>query len=55
MKKNIQKRINKNINHYKEYSENYSSIEIDIKPVENKYGRFINIIEEDEEYCHIYF
>ena len=30
--KNIQKRINININHYKAYSEEYSSIELDIIP-----------------------
>ena len=53
--KSIQKRINLNINHYKEYSEKYSSIEIEIKPMENKYGRFIKIKEEDEEYYHIYY
>ena len=53
--KSIQKRINLNINHYKEYSEKYSSIEIEIKPMENKYGRFINIKEGDEEYYHIYY
>ena len=53
--KSIQKRINININHYKEYSEKYSSIEIEIKPMENKYGRFININKEDEEYYHIYY
>ena len=53
--KNIQKRINLNINHYKEYSEKYSSIEIEIKPMENEYGRFIKIKEEDEEYYHIYY
>ena len=52
--KSIQKRINININDYKEYSEKYSSIEIEIKPMENKYGTFINI-EEDEKYYHIYF
>ena len=40
--KSIQKRINLNINHYKEYSEKYSSIEIEIKPMENKYGLFYN-------------
>ena len=51
----IQKRINININHYKMYSENYSSIEIEIKPVKNKYGTFINIKEEDKKYYHIYF
>ena len=53
--KSIQKRINLNINHYKEYSEKYSSIEIEIKPMENKYGRFINIKNGDEEYYHIYY
>ena len=53
--KSIQKRINLNINHYKEYSEKYSSIEIEIKPMENKYWRFIKIKEEDEEYYHIYY
>ena len=53
--KSIQKRINLNINHYKEFSEKYSSIEIKIKPMENKYGRFIKIKEEDEEYYHIYY
>ena len=41
--KNIKKRINLNINDYKEYSEKYSSIEIEIKPVNNKSGKFINI------------
>ena len=51
--KSIQKRINLNINHYKEYSEKYSSIEI--KPMVNKYGRFIKIKEGDEEYYHIYY
>ena len=53
--KSIQKRINLNINHYKEYSEKYSSIEIEIKPMVNKYVRFINIKEGDEEYYHIYY
>ena len=54
---NIKKRINININNYKEYSEKYSSIEIEIKPVNNnnKYGNFINISEKDEKYYHIYF
>ena len=53
--KSIQKRINLNINHYKEYSEKYSSMEIEIKPMANKYGKFINIKEGDEEYYHIYY
>ena len=51
---NIKKRINISIKDYKEYSEIYSSIEIEIKPVKNKYGEFINM-NENEIYYHIYF
>ena len=53
--KNIKKRINININDYKNYLENYSSIEIEIKPLNNKYGKFINIVDKDKLYYHIYF
>ena len=53
--KSIQKRVNLNINHYKEFSEKYSSVEIEIKTMENKYGRIINIKEGDEKYYHIYY
>ena len=53
--KKLKKRINININDYKEYSEKYTSIEIEIKPVNNKYGKFINIKDEDKLYYHIYF
>ena len=53
--KNIKRRINISIKDYKEYSEIYSSIEIEIKPVNNKYGEFININKENEKYYHIYF
>ena len=49
----IKKRINININDYKEYSEKYTLIEIEIKPVNNKYGKFINY--KFEKYYHIYF
>ena len=35
--KSIQKRINININHYKAYSEEYSSIELDIIPIKGEY------------------
>ena len=52
---NIKERMNISIKDYKEYSEIYSSIEIEIKPVKNKYGKFINIDEEDEIHYHIYF
>ena len=53
--KNIKNRINININDYKEFSELYSSIEIEIMLVNNKYGRFINIEDIEEKYYHIYF
>ena len=53
--KSIQKRINININHYKTYSEKYSSIELDMIPMKGKYIKFININEEDKKYFHIYF
>ena len=53
--KNIKSRINISIKDYKEYSEIYSSIEIEIKPANKKYGKFININKENEKYYHIYF
>ena len=45
---NIQKRLNININDYK-------PILIEIIPIPNKYGKFINIKKEDKKYFHIYF
>ena len=53
--KKIQNRINLSIKDYKEYSETYSSIEIEIKPTKDKYGKFINIKKNDKLYYHIYF
>ena len=53
--KNIQKRINININNYIEFSEKYSSIELEIIPMKNNYGQFINIEEQNKKYYHIYF
>ena len=52
---NIKERINISIKDYKVYSEIYSSIETEIKPADNKYGKFINIDKENEKYYHIYF
>ena len=51
---NIKERINISIKDYKEYSEIYSPIEIEIKPVKNAYGKFINM-NENKIYYHIYF
>ena len=49
--KKLQKRLNININNYKEYSQ----IEIELKPADNRYGKFINIPDEEKEFYHIYF
>ena len=51
----IQKRLNININDYKIFSELYSSIELEITTIQNIYGSFINIQEEENKYFHIYF
>ena len=57
LNKKLKKRLNININDYKEYSEIFSSIEIELKPINNKYiyDNFINIEKEDEKYLHMYF
>ena len=53
--KKVQNRLDLGIKDYKEYSETYSSIEIEIIPKKGEYGQFINIDENDELYYHIYF
>ena len=53
--KNMKKRINININDYKEYLGIYSSIEIEINPIINKYCKFINIKDEDSIYLSYIF
>ena len=52
--KRIQNRLNLDVKDYKEYSETYSSIEIEIIPKKDEYY-FININENDKLYYHIYF
>ena len=49
--KKLQKRLNLSINDYEECL----STEIELKIVDNKYGKFINIPDKDKEYYHIYF
>ena len=52
----LQELLNYNIKNYKEYSELYSSIKIEIITFKKKYGKFINILKkEDELYYHLYF
>ena len=43
------------VKNYKEYSETFTPIEIKIIPTKGKYGKFININENDKLYYHIYF
>jgi len=49
--KNLQERLNLNINDY----DDLAKIEIEIKPDNNKYCEFINIPDEEKKYFHIYF
>ena len=69
--KKLQNRMNLNINSYKDYSQLYSLIEIELKFIDDKYkeierklyniwfkeknNTFINILDEEKEYFHIYF
>ena len=53
--KKLQKRFNLNINDYKEYSQLYTPIEIEIKLAFRKYGKFINVPDKEKEYYHFYF
>ena len=53
--KKLQKRLNLSLNDYKDFYQNYSSIEIELTPAEDIYGKFINILDADKQYYHIYF
>ena len=54
--KALQHKLNFSINDYKEFRNIYSEIEIEMIPIKNKIGNFINIINESEQdYFHIYF
>ena len=53
--KKVQNRLNLGAKDYKEYSETFTPIEIEIIPKKGEYGRFINIDENDKLYYHIYF
>ena len=50
---NIKTKLNININDYKKL---YEVVEIEIIPAGNKFGRFINILnDEEEDNYHIFF
>ena len=53
--KKVQNRLNLGVKDYKEYSETFTPIEIEIIPSKGRYGKFINIDENDKLYYHIYF
>ena len=53
--KKLQKHLNLILKDYKEFAILYSSIEIELKVSDNKYGTFINIHNKEKEYYHIYF
>ena len=54
--KKQQKRLNININDYKDYSQLYSPIEIELKIADNYItSPFIFLPDEDKKYYHIYF
>ena len=53
--KKLQKKINININDYKNFYEIYASTKVEIIPIKDKYGKFINVKEDDKMYFHIYF
>ena len=55
--KEIQKRLNININNYQECSQLYLSIELELELADYKYDKcsFIIIPDNEKEYYHIYF
>ena len=53
--KNVQNRLNLGVKDYKEYSETFTQIEIEIISTRGIYGKFININKNDKSYYHIYF
>ena len=53
--KAIQNKLKISLKDYKEYSELYSQIEIELKPRSSWFGKYINILDENKEYFHIYF
>ena len=53
--KKVQNRLDLGIKDYKEYSETFTPIEIEIIPTKDIYGKFIDINKNDKLYYHIYF
>ena len=52
--KRIQNRLNLGVKDYKEYSETFTPIEIEIIPKKGKYGKFIYFDQSDKLFYHIF-
>ena len=52
--KSIQSRLEVDIDNYKNYSEKYTQIELEIKPYKS-YAQILDVPYEDRPYFHIYF
>ena len=53
--KSLQKKLNLEFDDFKDYAKFYSTIDIELKLVDNGTGRFINFIHRKNNYYHIYF
>ena len=55
--KTMQKQLNLDIKDYQEYSEIFSPIELELTPIKNGFGNFINLFGEEEKtsHFHIFF
>ena len=53
--KKLQKKLNINIYDYKNFYEIYACTKVEIIPIKDKCGKFINVNEDDKKYYHIYF
>ena len=53
--KSLQKKLNLEFDDFKDYAKFYSTIDIELKLIDNGTGRFINFIHRKNNYYHIYF
>ena len=53
--KNLQKNLDINFSDFIQIYELYGPTSIEIIPAKNKYGKFINVKEEEKLYYHVYF
>ena len=51
----LQKKLNITIKNFSDFKDLYLTTKIEITPIKNKYGKFINVYEKKKKYYHIYF